>query len=274
MRTKLLASSAVALAAGVASLAVPTAAQAAVSPGAQAAVPSALTAVPAVPILLTPLLAPMLPGQTGWISTMWNATSPICNVKVTATGNDVSVSYPTNTATYSSLSKQSSLSASGIDYTAFKVSVNTSTTAISAVKFTMTYSDGTGDDCASAVKTVTEAAVLPIIAVSGNAVAQKTSSVTVSRSAPVWTQISFTGRKPGLADFRVSLTAPSGLGVTYPGDGTTAGLNLAPALEVGSDDYVSVRLDTSKMAAGTYTVPITATYTGGSYTGSLSLVVQ
>jgi hypothetical protein len=42
---------------------------------------------------------------------------------------------------------------------------------------------------------------------------------------------------------------------------------------VAGDDYVAVRLDAAGLAVGTYPVPLTATWTGGSFTGSLSLSV-
>lgn len=262
MRSSLLVTSALALAAGAAAVAVPATANAALVP----------------PVLLTPLMAPMLPGQSGWVSAMWSAPTAICDVKVTAAGSGVTVAYPTNTGTYSSFSKQDALAANLIDYTAFRVTVDSTRTTIGAVNFTMSYTERSGvatsGDCVGTAKTVTETAALPVIATSGSSVVQKTSSVTVTRSTPVWVQVSYQGRKPGLANFRAALTAPSGLSVTYPGDGTSAGLNLAPTLAVGTDDYVSVRLDASGLSAGTYKVPVHATYTGGTFDDDLTVVVQ
>ena len=67
--------------------------------------------------------------------------------------------------------------------------------------------------------------------------------------------------------------ARAGLAVVYPGDATSSGLHAGTALPVGQDDYAAIRLDAAGLATGTYTVPVHATYTGGSFDGQLTLSV-
>ena len=228
----------------------------------------AAAAAPAVG-LVVPVLAPMLAGQQGWVSALWGTTGDICDVRATATGTGLAVSYPANTGDHSSLYKQDSLKAGHFDYTAFKLAFEPGLKAASALNITLTYSD-----CTGTTKTLNAKAVLPIVAASGAAVVQKTSSVTVPKSTPVWTQLSFQGRKTGLADFRVTLTAPSGLSIAYPGDKNSAGLAETASLPVGFDDFVAVRIDATGAAAGTYKVPVHATYRGGSFDSVLTVVVS
>jgi hypothetical protein len=240
---------------------------------ATAALPLA-TATPgaaATPVvgLVVPVLAPMLPGQSGWVSALWGTTGDICDVRATARGAGLTVSYPANTGDHSSLYKEDALDAGHFDYTAFKLALDPDTKLATSLSITFAYSD-----CHGTTKTVTAAAVLPVVAATGAAVVQKTASVAVPKSTPVWTQLSFQGRKTGLAGFRVTLSPPSGLTVAYPGDKTSAGLALATSLPVGSDDFVAVRIDATGAAAGTYKVPVHATYDGGRFDSSLTVVVS
>jgi hypothetical protein len=219
--------------------------------------------------LVVPVLAPMLPGQQGWVSALWGSTGDICEVRATAGGTGLTVSYPTNTADHSSLYKQDSLKAGHFDYTAFKLAVDPSVKVAGSLAIKLTYSD-----CNGTTRTTTTAAVLPIVTASGTSVVQKTASVTVPQRTPVWTQLSFQGRKTGLSDFRVTLAAPSGLSIAYPGDKTSAGLAETTSLPIGSDDFVAVRIDATGAKAGTYKVRLHATYAGGSFDGSLTVVVS
>ncbi len=248
---------------------------------AAAALPVVSTATPAqaaVPIvgLVVPILAPMLPGQQGWVSALWGTTGEICDVQATAGGTGLKVTYPANTGDHSSLYKQDSLRAGHFDYTAFRLAVGADVRAATSLKILLSYTEksGTGADCTGPKRTLTTAAVLPVVPVTGTAVVQKTSSVAVPRSTPVWTQLSFSGRRTGLTDFRVTLTPPAGLSVAYPADKTSAGLSLTTNLPVGTDDFVAVRVDATGAKAGTYKVPVHATYSGGSFDGSLTVVVS
>lgn len=259
MRLTRFAAAAVGLAAGCAAL----------LPGAAAG--AATTAAAGVDIgLVVPVLSPMLPGQAGWVGTMWAAADDICGLQVTASGPGVTVAYPGNTGAFASLSKGDALKAGAIDYTAFKLSVaTTQAVALIPMKLTATYTevaDG-ATTCVGTKKTVTANATLPVVAPSGDIVVQKTSQVTVTRTAPTWAQISYLGRKSGVTNFRVTVTPPTGMTVVYPADGASSGLNTGSLLGVGLEDYAAVRLDATGVKAGTYTATVKATWDGG---GSLS----
>jgi hypothetical protein len=127
--------------------------------------------------------------------------------------------------------------------------------------------------CTGTKVTKTVSATLPILPSLGAAVVQKTVAASVPRNRPSWTNITFRGNKAGIGNFRVSLTPPNGLVVSYPADANSAGLNNEATLQVGDDDHVAVRLDASGLAPGVYQIPVHATYTGGSFDGQLALTV-
>jgi hypothetical protein len=247
--------------------------------GAAAVVPAAAPASAATPDfgLVVPVLAPMLPGQTGWVSTMWAATDDVCNVKVTAAGTGVTVKYPTNTAGYSSLSKGDSLAAGHLDYAAFNVTLNTSSLlALVPLKLDYSYTekaDG-ATSCTGTAHTGSVTATLPVVSVTGDAVVQKTSSVTVPRATPVWSQLVFQSRKAGVDDLRIAVSGgPTGLVVSYPADRAYTALNKGAGLAVGSDDYAAVKFDATAVAAGTYKLSVKLTFGGTTDTNDLTLVV-
>jgi hypothetical protein len=236
--------------------------------------------------LVAPTLAAMLPGQTGWISAIWTANIDVCAVQMTVTGHGVTISYPTNTATHTSLYVNSALAKNNLDYAAFKVAVDPGTTADVSLTVTASYRAlppqviNKNDDlattrftCSGEANQVTATATLPVSPATGAAVIQKTTAASVSASRPSWINLTFRGTRPNLDNFRVVVRPPAGLTVTYPGDGTSAGLAGGSTLAVGEDDYAGVKLDASGLRPGTYAVPIGATYTGGTFTGTLSLTV-
>jgi hypothetical protein len=246
---------------------------------------AAATLTPAAPAaaavpdlgLVVPLLSPMLPGQAGWVGTMWAAADDVCGVRVTAAGANVTVDYPANTADYTSLSKGDTLRTGSLDYTALRLSVPTTQgVALIPMTLTATYTevaDG-ATTCVGTAKTVTATATLPVVSPGGDVVVRKTAQVTVTRTAPVWTQISFLGRRAGATNFRVTVTPPAGVTVVYPGDGSSSGLSTGTALGVGVEDYAAVRLDATGVKAGSYTATVRATWDGGgSSTGDLRIVV-
>ncbi|UWP84929.1 hypothetical protein Dfulv_12140 [Dactylosporangium fulvum] len=219
----------------------------------------------------------MLPGQTGWVSTMWAATGDVCDVRITAGGTGVAVTYPTNTRTYTSLAKGDSLAGGRLDYAAFNVSLNP-TTVISLVPLQLTYSYVAKNDgatgCVGTKRTGTATATLPVVSATGDAVVQKTTTVTVQKSTPVWTQLVFQARKPGVGDLRVTVSGgPQGLVVSYPGDRAYTSPNNAAGLTVGTDDFVAVRFDATGVAAGTYKLTVKQAYGTTTDTNELTLVV-
>ncbi|MGI5243600.1 hypothetical protein [Dactylosporangium sp. CA-139066] len=248
--------------------------------GAAAIVPAAAPACAATTPdfgLVVPVLAPMLPGQTGWVSTMWAATDDICNVKVTATGPGVTVKYPTNTAAYSSLSKGDSLQAGHLDYAAFNVALNSST-LLALVPLKLDYSYTTRADgatsCTGTAHTGSVTATLPVVAVTGDAVVQKTATVTVPKATPVWQQLVFQSRRAGVDDLRITVSGgPAGLVVSYPAGRAYTALNKGAGLAVGTDDYAAVKFDASAVATGTYRLTVKLAYGTTTDTNDLTLVV-
>ncbi|GGK81663.1 hypothetical protein Ppa06_48380 [Planomonospora parontospora subsp. parontospora] len=237
--------------------------------------------------LVVPTLASMLPGQQGWISAVWKAATDVCDVKVTATAPGLTIGYPTNTGSYTSLYEADKLAADAMDFTALNVSVPASASGAAKATFDVSYTrlppgQAKKDDpsvvekfdCKGPKGNQTVTATLPIASAAGAAVLQKTTAVTVARGTPSWVRIAFEARRPGLRDFRVTVAPPAGLEIAYPGEKTSAGLydDVAPA--VAREDYAAVRFDASGLAAGTYRLPVRASYTGGGHTGELALTVE
>ena len=236
--------------------------------------------------LVVPFVAPMLPGQRGWVGVLWQADDDVCNVQVTASGSGVTVGYPSNTSTFSSLYTSNGLAKGNLDYTAFNFTVGAGVVGSLAITLKVSYQElpsnviNKNDDlktkkftCTGTKGSDTVNATLPVSLSLGAAVVQKTVAVNVARSTPAWSNITFRGNKPDLADFRVTLSPPKGLTVAYPGDATSAGLNGVPTLPVAEDDHVAVRLDATNLPIGVYLVPLKATYTGGSFDGVLTVTV-
>ena len=238
--------------------------------------------------LLSSSMPSFLPGQQGWVGLDWTATTDVCDIAVTATAPGVTITYPTNTASYSSLYTSDSLAATNRDYTAFRVSVAPSTTGATTVTLRASYTKippgqvSKSDDlevkdvaCKGGQKvTETSTVSLPVGSPSGARAVLETTTATVDSGSPTWVPLSFTTQYAGLDNFRVRLDPPSGLEVVYPGDGTSSGLSQQSALGVGTSDAASVRLEATSLSAGTYTVPVTATWSGGSLETELTVTVQ
>jgi hypothetical protein len=222
-------------------------------------------------------LAPMLPGQTGWVGTLWAATGDVCDVRVTAAGAGLTVNYPANTRTYSSLSKGDSLAAGHVDYAAFNVSIAAArTVSLNPVTLNYTYVEKAGgaSTCTGTRRTGSQTATLPVVSVGGDAITQKTSRVTVPKKTPVWTQLVFQARRSGVDDLRITVSGgPAGLVVSYPQERAYTQLNDAASLPVGTDDFAAVKFDATDVAAGTYKLTVEQTYGGSTDTNTLTLVV-
>jgi hypothetical protein len=222
-------------------------------------------------------LAPMLPGQTGWVGTLWAATGDVCDVRVTAAGAGLTINYPSNTKTYTSLSKGDALAAGHVDYAAFNVSVAaTRTVSLNPITLTYTYvekADGAGT-CTGTKRTGSQTATLPVVSVGGDAITQKTSLVTVPKKTPVWTQLVFQARRSGVEDLRITVSGgPAGLVVSYPQERAYTQLNDGASLPVGTDDFAAVKFDATNVAAGTYKLTVKQAYGATTDTHHLTLVV-
>ncbi len=237
--------------------------------------------------LATNSLPTMLAGQQGWVSLLWYAETDVCNVQVTAKSKDFAITYPTNTGSFSSLYTNSALAETNLDYTAFQITAPAKA-GTKDIEFEATYTrlkDSAALKKADnlVVKSVADCSgesgkvkvKLPVTAQapSGEAVALQTPSVQVKQGGPTWVPIAFKGNAPDLDAFRVSVTAPAGFEVVYPGDGTSSGLNNDTRLPVGVVDSAAVRLDPLDSKPGTYEMPVTATWSGGSWSGKISVKV-
>jgi hypothetical protein len=136
---------------------------------------------------------------------------------------------------------------------------------------------GKKDNDTSGARSADYTLTVPLVAYTGTAVTMTTTSVAVSKATPSWVKVAFTGGAPSLKDVRVTATGPAGLVVTYPGDGTSSGLNDGATLLGGASDFTSFRLDASALAAGTYPLDLVETYTtatAGRSTGRINVVVS
>jgi hypothetical protein len=78
-------------------------------------------------------------GEPTWVEVYWLSWADVCDVKITASAPGVEVGYPSNTGTYTSFSRSSSLAAGAGDYTAVRVRVPQRHGPVVALRLRMTY---------------------------------------------------------------------------------------------------------------------------------------
>ena len=105
---------------------------------------AAVAAKPADDITLVTTTLPALnPGQTAWVSTLWRGASEDATsfelTVVQPIPNGISVSYPENTGSFSSLYKQSTLLAGDTDYSSIKVQVGDAVLGNQQIKLNVEY---------------------------------------------------------------------------------------------------------------------------------------
>ncbi|GAA2387192.1 hypothetical protein [Dactylosporangium salmoneum] len=251
----------------------------AVAAGAAAIVPAAAPASAAVQDfgLVSPVLASMLPGQTGWVSTMWASAGDVCDVKITASATGVTVKYPSNTGTYSSLSKGDALATGRMDYAAFNLTLPQNT-LIGVVPLTLNYSYTTKNagatTCTGVQHSGSALATIATISLTGDAVVQKTTAITVPKATPVWSQLNFHAQGT-VTNVQVTVSGgPSGLVVSYPGERAYSSLNQGSTLLAGSDDYAAVKFDATNVPTGVYKLKVKVTYGSTVDTNDLLLTVS
>jgi hypothetical protein len=237
--------------------------------------------------LTTSTLPTLRPGQTAWVSTLWtgapvDATS--FTLRATAPSG-ITISYPSNTGSYSSLYKQSTLLAADTDYAALKVAVGPNVignqTITLAVAYTLgesrsggSYGGSSSGRSTPVTKNLT--VTLPVVAATGPAAQLVTTSVgPIKSGAAQYVQISYKGVKPGLTGVAVTVTSkPAGLTVTYPGDRSSSSLSQDSTLDVDETDSAAVRLDTGTLAPGSYPLGVDFAYGANQHvTGTVTLVV-
>ncbi|SOE00187.1 hypothetical protein [Blastococcus haudaquaticus] len=240
---------------------------------------------------VTTQTAAVVPGQTAWLSVVWTSDQTVTNWSTTVSAPaGVTVSYPTTRGgADTSLYGSESLVGSTRDFTAFKLQVpytqRTSFPLTVVSTYTSTCGDngqckevGGGNDDKARDFSTTVTVTVPVVPATGPDFIQDTTSLTVPASSDAFAQLAFSAGQADLADFTVRAgRLPAGLVVGYPGDAPASRPAGGAALIGRSTDQVALRLDTTGMARGTYTLPLVISYTAATprtASGTVTLVVQ
>jgi hypothetical protein len=221
----------------------------------------------------------MHPGQTAWVSTLWSGMNKAAdNFKLTATSSGATISYPTNTATYSSFYGSSTLWNNATDFAALKVRINDNATSTVTLNLTATYDLRNNNGNNSSPTPITEnlQVMVPVETVTGVSIGVNTSSLTaVARASEAWQQVSVTGRKPGVTNLTATVSAPAGITISYPADGTTSGLSRSSTLDVDTTDFFAFKTAVgTNVTPGRYNVTVTMIYgSGQQQAATVSMVV-
>jgi hypothetical protein len=229
--------------------------------------------------LTTSTLPAMHAGQTAWVSTLWNGTNKAAdNFKLTATSTGATISYPANTATYSSLYGSSTLSNNATDFAALKVRINDAATSSVTIDLSAEYDlrNNNGNNSNPTHMTQSKTVTIPITAVTGSSLTVNTTSLTsVAHGGEAWQKVSVTGKKPGVTNLTATVSAPAGITVAYPADGSAAGPSQSSTLDVDTTDFLAFKTAAdSSVVPGTYNVTVTMSFGNGQQQqATVSLVV-
>jgi hypothetical protein len=241
--------------------------------------------------VVTTQTAPVVPGQSAWLSVVWTGDRTVTNWSTTVSAPaGVTVSYPTTRGgSDTSLYGSATLVGTTRDFTAFKLRIPYTQTTSFPVTLHSTYTStcgdngqckeqGGGNDDKARDFSTTAVVTVPVVPATGPEFSQATTSLAVPAGSNAFHQLAFTAGQADLADFTVRLGAlPAGLAVGYPADATVSRPAGGPALVGRTTDAVAVRLDTTGLARGTYTVPLVITYAAAAprtASGTVTLVVQ
>lgn len=240
---------------------------------------------------VTTQTAAVVPGQSAWLSVVWTGDRTVTQWSTTVKAPaGVTVSYPTTRGgSDTSLYGSDTLVRTTRDFTAFRLRVPYTQKASFPVTLTSTYVDtcgdngqckdnGGGNDDKERRHTRTSTITVPVEAATGPAFTQGTTSIPLKAGSNAFVPIAFTAGQADLADFAVRAgTLPAGLKVGYPGDGTVSRPARGTGIIGRTTDQVALRFDATSLAKGTYTVPLTISYTAAAprtATGTVTLVVQ
>ena len=215
--------------------------------------------------LKTKRTAAVLEGSNSWVTLSWaakNMEASDFRVEATTSTRGVTVSYPDNTGSYTSLMVDDTLSSSEIDFTALKLSVPYGTKSF---KLTVTATWTANGDEQSKKHTVK----VPVAKFKGDedVVQSSDDAGTVSLSDGfAWLSVEWTGVAPSVQDVRMTVTNADGATVAYPdakdgSAGTYTSLVYDDVLTAGESDDANVRVDASGMEPGTYTLQLKLSYT-------------
>ena len=223
---------------------------------------------------MTTTLPALNPGQTAWVSTLWRgASSDATSFELTVVQpipHGISVSYPENTGSFSSLYKQSTLLADDTDYSSIKLQVGDGVLGNEQIKLNVEY------ELAGKKQKQKVDVTLPIVEFSGPAVEQLTSAVgPIPAGSASFVDVNYKANKPGVTNARLTATPPAGAMVSYANDGSYSGLAADSTLSVGETDHASFKIDTGTLAPGSYEVRLDLAYGNGQHLpGFVTLTVS
>ena len=223
---------------------------------------------------VTTTLPTLNPGQTAWVSTLWRGASEDASsfelTVVQPIPKGISVSYPENTGSFSSLYKASTLLAGDTDYSSIKVQVGDTVLGTQHIKLNVEY------QLAGKKQKQKMDVNLPVVEATGPTVEQLTTTAgPIAAGSAEWVNVSYKANKPGVTDARLTATPPAGATVSYPNDGSFSGLAADSTLSVGETDHASFKIDTGTLAPGSHQVELDLTYGNGQHLpGTLTLAVS
>lgn len=208
------------------------------------------------------------PGQTAWLSMVWEASDTVDEFAVTVRAPaGFAVAYPDGRSD-TSLFGSASLAKRTQDFTAFRLSVPYGVTGPVELEVRATWvrrgnNGGGGGNGAGTPGSLDTTLAVPLEPYAGTALAETPGPLAVRQDRPAWVELPFVGGAPRLDGVQVTVAGPPGLVVTYPGEGTAAGLSQEPTLLGGATDHAAVHLDASALAVGTHPLTITVAYDAG-----------
>ena len=237
---------------------------------------AAVAAQPADDITLVTTTLPALnPGQTAWVSTLWRGASEDATsfelTVVQPIPKGITVSYPENTGSHSSLYKQSTLLAGDTDYSSIKLQVGDTVLGNEQIKLNVEY------QLAGKKQKQKVDVTLPVVEATGPTVEQLTHTAgPIQAGSAEWIDVSYKANKPGVTDAQLTADPPAGATVSYPNDGSSSGFAADSTLSVGETDHASFKIDTGTLAPGSYEVELDLIYgNGGQHLpGTLTVTVS
>ncbi len=212
----------------------------------------------AVVTLLEETTPPIYPGQDAWIAIPWTVSNAEAReFRVTSVSTDgIEVGYPENTATYSSLYNDDTLSPLEIDFTALRIRVDPESPAPRVLDITVSYVSDTGD--------YSEVISLPVAIDDsefvGDGIAMDDGLLGEMASDDVaWFSVGLLGLENS-SHVELRVIEPGPFDIVYPAERDHSRPNLGTDVRQGVADQAAIRFATSGVDEGSYSVTIEATY--------------
>ncbi len=208
--------------------------------------------------LKTRKTAAVVEGDTAWVALSWSAKKgDATNFRIVAESRTqgATVGYPENTGDHSSLMDNDTLSNGEIDFTALEVSVPYGAKSVK-LRVTATWTSDGEDESKTYNVTV------PVGKFVGDDLAQATDNAgSVATAEPAWLGVEWTGIAPKLEQVSMTVAAPQGAVITYPGEGTATSLHYDSVLEDGETDVARFLVDASALDPGMHSFDVVISYT-------------